>query len=69
MTVKLKWNVDSLMLGKTKMAEIRVYGERCVYVLGHDDFTSGAYEEPEDCRQDAEAHVRRLLNKAGAPDA
>lgn len=71
MTVQLKWNGNELMLGKTKTGEVRAsaHGDHAVYVLGPDDFTSRPYENPDDCRQDCETHVRRLLAKAGAPDA
>lgn len=71
MTVKLKWNGDRLMLGRTVMAGVRrePLDEEWVYVIGPRDLTSERYEKKDDCRKDCEAHVRRLLSKAGAPDA
>ena len=73
MTVKLKWDGDSLMLGRTKMAEVvsrpRVGVLVHAYILGPEDFVSDPYQSKDDARQDCKAHVRRLLANAGAPDA
>lgn len=69
----LKWDGNVLRLGKTQMAEVRkvwpVENSAYEYAIGPDDHVSEPYEDPNDCRQDCERHVRRLLAKVGQPNA
>lgn len=71
MSALLRWKGDEFFIGATKMAEVRTRCEGLEYdsVLGPEDFVSEPYQDKEDARQDAEAHVRRLLRGAGVDDA
>ena len=78
MSALLRWKGNELRLGATKMAEVIQVATRGSgaydgvtfrYVLGPEDFVSEPYQEKDDARQDCEAHVRRLLKRAGVADA
>lgn len=63
MTVKPKWDGNALMLGKTKMAEVREFPEGWRWCHSHGAWRE-PYEEKTDAMQDCEAEVRRLLRQA-----
>lgn len=70
MAAQLKWDGDRLMLGKTKMAEVRERGDvRRVYpdweyIIGPGDKVSEPYQDKDDARQDCFNEVLRLLRAA-----
>jgi hypothetical protein len=68
MAAKLEVNRRGVWLGKLRLAAFVEDAHGCAtkYVVAdgkHDP--SKHYEEPEDCRWDAESEVRRLLREAG----
>jgi hypothetical protein len=66
MAAQLKWDGDKLMLGKTKMAEVRTRAEGIEYdyVIGPGDKVSEPYQDKDDARQDCFNEVLRLLRAA-----
>lgn len=66
MAAKLRWEGDALWLGEFVVGELkRVTGVRSIHRYWAGRRQSATYENPQDCMQDCETEVRRLLKKAG----
>jgi hypothetical protein len=70
MAAKLKVNTKGVWLGALRLASFRASDARGLeitnYVLGDgSNQKSARYDSSDDCVQDCESEVRRLLNAAG----
>lgn len=68
MAVKLEWDNISLMLGPIRVAQVAVTGKQWRFQIPMGEramFESVGYQRGNDCMQDCESEVRRLLKEAG----